>query len=157
MGCTDGTSQSLSVNLYKDNTCTSLSKNEDGFDDTNIDVSSLQPSFSQCTSCVHYVDKNEDDVDDGYFEAKTKNAPLCENAWEYKESCGRSCKKMGNVKVKNGWNASDKLLLSVLGVFSEYCRNMQLFDVNESNSIEFRVAMITLCTSKKYCSNRCHS
>jgi len=156
MGCTDGTSQSLSVNLYKDNTCTTQDKNEDGYDDTIIDVSSLQPSFGQCTSCVHFVDKNEDDVDDGYFEARTKNAPLCENAWEYKDSCGSKCKKMGNVKVKNGWNASDKLLLFVLGTFSEYIGiwDMQLLDLirNESNYQSRRPPYF-----KEICSNYCHS
>jgi len=118
MGCTDGTSQSLSVNVYKDNTCTEHDRNADGIDDTTIDVSDLQAPFGQCTSCVHFVDKNEDDVDDGYFEGKTKNAPLCEATWEYKESCGRKCRKMGNVKTSSEWNSSDKLLLFVLGSFS---------------------------------------
>ena len=60
VGCTDGNSQSLSVNAYKDNTCTTPdSKN--GFDDTNLDVSDLQVPFKQCQSCVYFVDKNEDD------------------------------------------------------------------------------------------------
>lgn len=117
MGCTDGDSQSLSVNIYKDNTCTQHDRNAEGNDDSILDVSDLQPPFQQCTSCVHFVDKNEDDVDDAYFENRYKNAPLCEGIWEYKEKCGMSCKRKGSVK-KSGWNASDKLLLSVLFTFS---------------------------------------
>ena len=41
MGCTDGTSQSISVNIYTDNTCTTRSE-VDGYDDANIDVSEIQ-------------------------------------------------------------------------------------------------------------------
>jgi len=118
MGCTDGNSQSLSVNLYKDNTCTQHDRNADGIDDTTIDVSDLQPPFGTCTSCVNFVDKNEDDVDDAYFENRMTNAPLCEGIWEYKDKCGMSCKRKGNASRSSGWNASDKLLLSVLFVFS---------------------------------------
>jgi hypothetical protein len=43
IGCTDGTSQSISVNIYKDNTCTTRSV-VDGYDDANIDVSEIQVS-----------------------------------------------------------------------------------------------------------------
>jgi hypothetical protein len=41
MGCADGTSQSLAVNIYSENTCTTKSS-VDGFDDSNIDVSAIQ-------------------------------------------------------------------------------------------------------------------
>jgi hypothetical protein len=41
IGCTDGSSQSLSVNIYSDNTCTTRSVVE-GYDDANIDVSEIQ-------------------------------------------------------------------------------------------------------------------
>jgi len=41
LGCADGTSQALAVNIYEDNTCTKRSV-VDGFDDTNIDVSAIQ-------------------------------------------------------------------------------------------------------------------
>jgi hypothetical protein len=44
VGCTDGTSQALSVNIYQDNTCTTRST-VNGFDDSNIDVSQLQVSM----------------------------------------------------------------------------------------------------------------
>lgn len=118
LGCTDGTSQSLSVNIYNDNTCTTSDKSATGFDDSNIDVSDLQVPFQQCTSCVHFVDKNEDDVDDKYFENRMTNAPLCSTVWEYKQKCGGKCRRMGNEGTSSGWNTSDKLLLTVLGLFS---------------------------------------
>lgn len=118
LGCADNTSTELAVNVYTDNTCTTPDKSSTGSDDTNIDVSSLQAPFGTCTSCVHFVDKNEDDVDDGYFENRMKNAPLCSSAWEYKSKCGGSCKRMGKAVLKTDWNGSDKLLLSVLGAFS---------------------------------------
>lgn len=41
LGCADGTSQALAVNIYTDNTCTTRSV-VDGYDDSNIDVSSIQ-------------------------------------------------------------------------------------------------------------------
>jgi len=41
LGCTDGTSQSLSANIYSDNTCTTRST-RNGSDDSTIDVSELQ-------------------------------------------------------------------------------------------------------------------
>jgi len=41
VGCADGTSQALAVNIYEDNACTTRSV-VDGFDDSNIDVSSIQ-------------------------------------------------------------------------------------------------------------------
>jgi hypothetical protein len=43
LGCTDGTSQSISVNIYTDNTCETRST-VDGYDDANIDVSDIQVS-----------------------------------------------------------------------------------------------------------------
>jgi hypothetical protein len=43
IGCSDGTTQSLSVNIYSDNTCTTRSV-VDGYDDSNIDVSNIQVS-----------------------------------------------------------------------------------------------------------------
>ncbi len=107
--------------MYKDNTCRTPDKNANGIDDTTIDASSLQIPFKQCTSCINFVDSNLDDVDDHYFEQRFKNAPLCETIWEYKQKCGMTCRRKGNAVTK-GWNASDKLLLSVLGVFSEFSR-----------------------------------
>lgn len=47
VGCTDGTSQSLSINIYSDNTCTTRSL-ENGYDDSAIDASEIQ--VSNCTT-----------------------------------------------------------------------------------------------------------
>ena len=44
LGCTDGTTQKLAVNIYSDNTCSTRSK-VDGYDDSNIDTSDLVVSF----------------------------------------------------------------------------------------------------------------
>lgn len=116
LGCTDGDSQSLSVNAYKDNTCQTPDKNAEGIDDTYIDVSGLQPPFKSCHQCVYFVDKNEDDVDDGYFENRMTNAPLCSTVWEYKEECNGKCRRMGN-DGSSGWNRSDKTLLIIFSGF----------------------------------------
>merc|ERR1712232_646314 len=118
LGCTDGTSQSLSVNIYKDNTCTQPDV-ENGYDDAQgIDVSDLQLPFKQCQACVVWLDKNDDDVDDRYFENKKKNAPLCSQVWMKKEICDKKCQRMGlEPKENQGWNNSDKVLLVVLSIF----------------------------------------
>ena len=42
LGCADGTTQALAVNIYKDNACTQRSTVEGGLDDSNIDVSEIQ-------------------------------------------------------------------------------------------------------------------
>ena len=44
IGCSDISTQSLAVNIYSDNTCTTRSS-QGGYDDANIDVSELQVSF----------------------------------------------------------------------------------------------------------------
>jgi len=118
LGCTDGTSQSLSVNIYKDNICTQPDV-ENGYDDAQgIDVSDLQLPFKQCQACVVWGDKNDDDVDDRYFENKKKNAPLCSQVWMKKEICDKKCQRMGlEPKENQGWNNSDKVLLVVLSIF----------------------------------------
>lgn len=115
LGCTDGDSQSLSVNVYKDNTCETPDKNEHGMDDVTIDVSDLQPPFKSCHQCVYMIDKNEDDVDDAYFDNRFTTAPLCSTVWENKETCGAKCRRMGNTSP--GWNKSDKILLTLFSLF----------------------------------------
>lgn len=55
MGCTDGNSLSLSVNIYEDNTCTKRST-VGGFDDANIDVSEIKVGpylFFATTIIIH--------------------------------------------------------------------------------------------------------
>jgi len=117
LGCTDGTSQSLSVNLYSDNTCTTRDI-VDGYDDSNIDVSDLQIPFKQCQACVNWVDVDDDNIDDQFYENRGMNAPLCSTTWQYKEECNRKCQKTGLEKaIRDGWNTSDKILLAILSLF----------------------------------------
>jgi len=117
LGCTDGDSQSLSVGLFSDNTCETPDKDANGDDDLNFDMSALQIPFKECKSCVNFVDKNEDDVDDQYFENKMTNAPLCSTIWANKSVCNSKCKSLGYSAADDGWNAPDQVLLGVL-VFS---------------------------------------
>jgi len=118
LGCTDGDSQSLAVGLFTDNTCETPDKDATGDDDLSFDVSALQLPFKECKSCVNFVDKNEDDVDDQYFENKMTSAPLCSTIWSNKSVCNGKCKRLGFNAAEDGWNASDQVLLGVLGVFS---------------------------------------
>eukprot|EP00560_Eucampia_antarctica_P004803 CAMPEP_0197842282 /NCGR_PEP_ID=MMETSP1437-20131217/46651_1 /TAXON_ID=49252 ORGANISM="Eucampia antarctica, Strain CCMP1452" /NCGR_SAMPLE_ID=MMETSP1437 /ASSEMBLY_ACC=CAM_ASM_001096 /LENGTH=400 /DNA_ID=CAMNT_0043452139 /DNA_START=116 /DNA_END=1318 /DNA_ORIENTATION=- len=119
VGCTDGTSQSLSVNIYKDNTCETPWENTEGSDDASFDISDIQVPFKQCQACVIWIDKDDDQgVDDQYFENKKTQAPLCSEIWSDKEVCDKKCQKMGFERKTNvGWNTSDKVLLSILTVF----------------------------------------
>jgi len=117
IGCSDGNNLSISVNIYSDNTCTTRSV-VDGYDDANIDVSEIQLPFKHCQSCVMWVDKNDDEIDDMFYENRKTNAPLCSTAWSYKQTCGRKCLKTGlEPKAKDGWNTPDKVLLAILAVF----------------------------------------
>ncbi len=141
MGCTDGDSQSLSVNVYKDNTCETPDKNEHGIDDTTIDVSDLQPPFKSCHQCVYFVDKNQDDVDDQYFDNRFTNAPLCSTVWQNRQTCDGKCKRLGNYAV--GWNKSDKTLLTILAGFGTFrfflipFNSIFFLDMNNGNSTLF--------------------
>mmetsp|Transcript_29700 Transcript_29700/g.49019 ORF Transcript_29700/g.49019 Transcript_29700/m.49019 type:complete len:418 (+) Transcript_29700:193-1446(+) len=117
LGCTDGTSLSLSVNIYTDNECT-IRNEENGSDDASIDVSDIQLPFKKCQACVNWVDVSDDQVDDQFYENHRTQAPLCSTAWQYKESCDRKCQKTGlERKTKEGWNTSDKILLAILALF----------------------------------------
>jgi hypothetical protein len=67
---------------------------------------------------VNWVDYNDDQVDDQFYENHQTNAPLCSTAWAHKESCDRKCQKTGlEHQVKDGWNTSDKILLGILAFF----------------------------------------
>lgn len=52
LGCSDGTSQALSLNIYKDDTCTERDS-QNGSDDANADVSELQVRSNEfcATAC----------------------------------------------------------------------------------------------------------
>lgn len=118
MGCADDNSLSIAVNIYEDNTCTTRSSAVDGYDDANIDVSEIQLPFMHCQSCVMWVDKNDDEIDDMFYENRKTNAPLCSSAWNYKQVCDRKCLRIGiDSKSREGWNTPDKVLLAILTIF----------------------------------------
>ena len=52
LGCTDGTSQSISVNIYTDNTCETRST-VNGYDDANIDVSAIKVCQEWFSTCIY--------------------------------------------------------------------------------------------------------
>lgn len=116
LGCADGNSQKLAVNIYTDNVCTNRSV-VDGMDDANIDVSAIQPTFKRCAMCVNWYD-HENEVDDGYYFSRMLHAPLCSTAWKYKETCDTKCQRLAmEKKQKSGWSASDNVLLAILIAF----------------------------------------
>lgn len=118
IGCADDNSLSIAVNIYDDNTCTTRSTIEGGYDDANIDVSEIQMPFKHCQSCVMWVDKNDDEIDDMFYENRKTNAPLCSTAWNYKQVCDRKCLRTGlESKSRDGWNTPDKVLLAILTIF----------------------------------------
>jgi len=117
LGCSDDSTQSLAVNIYSDNTCETRSI-VDGYDDANVDLSELQLPFKQCKLCVVWIDKNDDEIDDLFYEKRRRYAPLCSQVWGYKDTCDRKCQKIGmERRQKEGWNTSDKVLLFVLSFF----------------------------------------
>ena len=120
-----GSRSGLSVNVYDDATCTNP---------VSIDTSSyglpndMTLNYKKCTPCVIWMDKNDDEIDDGYYENKQKNAPLCNAAWDYKEVCDGKCQaKARESKVREGWNKADKVLLTVLSLFGESSQTSCIF------------------------------
>ena len=118
LGCSDDSVLSIAVNIYSDNTCTTRSKIEGGYDDANIDVSEIQLPFKRCQSCVMWVDKNDDEIDDMFYENRMTDAPLCSTAWNYKQTCNRKCLHTGlEMEAREGWSTPDKILLTILALF----------------------------------------
>lgn len=77
-----------------------------------------QLPFKKCQACVSWVDKNDDEIDDMFYENRQTDAPMCSTAWNYKQSCNRKCQKTGlEPREKVGWSAPDKILLAVLTLF----------------------------------------
>lgn len=119
LGCADDGSQALAVNIYTDGQCTKAST-LNGYDDANIPVD-LAIDFNKCTPCVIWMDKNDDEIDDGYYDYKMTNAPLCRTSWEYKQDCNAKCQMLAReTKARDGWNKADQILLSVLTLFGEF-------------------------------------
>lgn len=129
LGCSDYDATTLAVNIYSDAQCT-VHSHVDGYDDSNIAVD-FSVSFGKCVPCVVWFDKNADDIDDQYYVNKQMNAPLCSAMWEYKQTCDKSCQKMGNLASSmDGWNKADKVLLTILSFFGEYRVPSLLSDMN---------------------------
>ena len=120
LGCSgdDGASR-LAVTAYKDAACTERDDNIDA-DDLPGDLS---VSFRKCTPCVHWMDKNDDEIDDQYYELKQTTAPFCSAMWMYREECSGQCLVMAQETGESGegWNKADKVLLTFLSLFGE-CR-----------------------------------
>ncbi|KAL7462681.1 hypothetical protein ACHAXS_005385 [Conticribra weissflogii] len=116
LGCSDVSSRALAVNIYEDGQCSKASS-LDGYDDANVPID-FAIDFDKCTPCVIWMDKNDDEIDDGYYDYKMTNAPLCRTAWEYKQECNGKCQVLAReVRTRDGWNKADKILLTVLTLF----------------------------------------
>ncbi|KAL7518901.1 hypothetical protein ACHAWX_003703 [Stephanocyclus meneghinianus] len=116
VGCNAHNPIGLKVNAFSDDTCTTKISIDD---DTSSSLPrDLSLHYKKCIPCVIWTDKNDDEIDDQYYENKQKNAPLCNAAWEYKQVCDGKCQLMGKEqKAREGWNKADKVLLSVLSIF----------------------------------------
>ena len=65
-----------------------------------------------------WVDKNDDEVDDMFYENRQTDAPLCSYAWNYKAECNRKCQRIGlEPRERDGWTTPDKILLAILAIF----------------------------------------
>uniref|UniRef100_A0A7S0BWR1 Uncharacterized protein n=1 Tax=Proboscia inermis TaxID=420281 RepID=A0A7S0BWR1_9STRA len=118
LGCSDTSTAELAVNIYTDNTCETKA-DSNGYDDANVDVSDIAPPFQKCVGCVVWFDKNDDEIDDQYYDNHRTDSPLCSSAWAYKETCDKKCQRVGMEAVtREGWNSSDKVLLGILGIFA---------------------------------------
>lgn len=117
-GCDDSNKHQLAVNIYQDETCEKPSS-VDGMDDSNIDISDIQIPFQKCQACVAWVDKNDDEVDDQYYEDKQVNAPLCSKVWALKSKCGARCKRKSKERTAaDMWQRADIVLLTTLSIFA---------------------------------------
>ena len=124
LGCNDDSSSMLAVNIYSDAQCTTPSV-VNGYDDANVQID-FSITFNKCMPCVIWADKNDDQIDDQYFENKQMNAPLCSAMWEYKQTCNDKCQLLAKESngAREGWNKADKVLLSILSLFGEFSHNV---------------------------------
>lgn len=115
LGCSDDDSSSLAVNIYSDAQCTEPSE-MNGYDDANVEVD-MDVGY-KCTPCVIWSDKNDDEIDDQYYENKQTNAPLCSTMWEYRQECSGKCLVLAKeASEREGWNQADRILLTILSLF----------------------------------------
>lgn len=115
LGCSADDGSRLAVLSYSDDACTQRGADDEDASDLQADLS---VSFQKCMPCVHWSDKNDDEIDDQYYELKQTNAPLCSAMWAYREECTGKCLVMGKDGTgREGWNRADKVLLSILSLF----------------------------------------
>ena len=63
MGCHLDGGQRLAANIFRDDACTERASDADsGALDATLSV-----PFQKCTPCVHWMDKNDDEIDDQYY------------------------------------------------------------------------------------------
>ena len=70
--------------------------------------------------CVHWFDRNDDqpEVDDGFYDERKTNSPLCSVPWANRETCDTKCQHIGmEKKQREGFSASDHILLAILVTF----------------------------------------
>ncbi|KAL7567318.1 hypothetical protein ACA910_015692 [Epithemia clementina (nom. ined.)] len=118
LGCADNTTKSIAVNVYKDNTCETRAPNSYGTDDANFDISEIQVKFKKCQACVNWVNKDDDQIDDQFYEKRQMLAPLCSTAWAYKAKCGKKCQRVGLKDELERWQRPELTLLGFLIGFS---------------------------------------
>lgn len=60
------------------------------------------------------------EVDDGFYQKRMTDAPMCSTAWNGKSACDRKCQHIGIEKkqYEQGWNTSDQLLFGIIGIFA---------------------------------------
>lgn len=61
---------------------------------------------------------DEDQFDDYFFEQHQMQAPMCSTAWANKKNCGNKCRQVGLQEEHEGWSTPDRIMLTVLVVFS---------------------------------------
>jgi len=106
VGCREGTGKGFQIHSYSDQYCTQPLENQNY--NLGIDTSSLMVGFEYCKNCVYtpqYANNNNNNNNGAYYNnygyqenAFRHDSPLCGAAWNYKETCGRSCKRA----AKNG-------------------------------------------------------
>jgi len=109
IGCRENTGKGFQLHTYSDQYCTERTSSQYNM---GIDTSSLSVGFERCKNCEQqnqYVNNNN-----GYYnnynnyqngqEQFRHKSPLCGVAWNYKQSCNRSCKRA----AKNGSSSSGR-------------------------------------------------
>lgn len=113
LGCRESTGKGFQIHAYSDAYCTTRASQSYNL---GIDISSLRVNFESCKNCVtssrySQYNNNNNNNNNGqqyyynneeYFQYET---PLCSAAYNYKESCGGSCKRAAR-KASSGKSRS---------------------------------------------------